>query len=91
MLDLSIFHVASGHANEITQTQGNQSIKKRPEGYRDMMLFICISIENALEVYLITLLNVALVNLDTIVVKVSVSLHCNVTETICANMCLLNL
>jgi len=56
MLDLSIFHVASGHANEITQTQGNQSIKKRPEGYRDMMLFICISIENALEVYLITLL-----------------------------------
>lgn len=58
MLDLSILHVASGHANEITQTQDNQSIKKRPEGYRDVMLFICISIENAqaLEVYLITLL-----------------------------------
>lgn len=37
-LDLSIFHVASGHANEIAQTQGNQSIRERPEGHRDMML-----------------------------------------------------
>lgn len=59
MLDLSIFHIASGHANEITQTQSNQSIKKRPEGYRDMVLFACISIEllhaQVLEIYSITL------------------------------------
>lgn len=75
MLDLSIFHVASGHANEITQTQGNQSIKKHPEGYRDTMLFICISIENA-QIKTGSLFNnfTVLVNFDMIIYRESISL-----------------
>jgi len=56
MLDLSIFHVPADTQMKSHRLRAIKVSKNAPKGYRDMMLYICISIENtrALELILVT-------------------------------------